>query len=233
MNTEHLTNLLFLKLEINDFNTFCKTIVSQYSAHKYCVHTVAHIAYTNIYYQKIIKMYPTTTEENDIDEFKFLKPFLDYDPIRLFQIVFLKSRSRSICVESNACFEEDLKKYCKDKGLNSKKNEHTCKENRCCLKNIKTRNVSYYAAKIMKYAGIDTHTKQQWQNFFDAVSVVRNRGAHSNEVLSINDINKLKNGRLETLIDNENKVIKVGIGVQHHILQEYIDFISNFIDTNN
>ncbi len=232
MNTEHSMDLLFLKLEIKDFDTFCKTVVNQYSAHKYSEHTLAYIAYTNIYYQTIIKMYPATTEESDIDEFKFLKPILDYDTTKLFQIVFLKSRNRSFCVESNACFEEDLKKYCRDKELISEEKEHQCKESKCCLKNIKTRNVRYYADKIMN-TRVDKKTKQQWQSFFDAVSVVRNRGAHSNEVLSINDINKLKKGRLETVIDNKNKVIKVGIGVQQHILQEYIDFITNFIDANN
>ncbi len=76
---------------------------------------------------------------------------------------------------------------------------------------------------------VDKNTKQQWQSFFDAVSVVRNRGAHSNEVLSLNDVNKLKKGRLETVIDNKNNLIKVGIGVQRDILQEYIDFITNFM----
>ncbi|KTD69013.1 hypothetical protein Lste_2171 [Legionella steelei] len=174
-------------------------------------------------------MYPATTEESDIDEFKFLKPILDYDTIKLFQTVFLKSRNRSFCVESNACFEEDLKKYCRDKDLISEEKEHECKESKCCLKNIRTRNVSYYANKIMN-TRVDKNIKPQWQSFFDAVSVVRNRGAHSNEVLSINDINKLKKGRLETVIDNKNKIIKVGIGVQQHILQEYIDFITNFMN---
>ncbi|WP_031564883.1 hypothetical protein [Legionella wadsworthii] len=204
-------DLLFLKLEIKDFDTFCKTIVNKYSAQKYSEHTLAYIVYSNIYYQTIIKMYPATTGECDIDEFKFLKPILDYDTIRLFQIVFLKSRNRSFCVESNACFEEDLKKYCRDKELIGEENEHKCKESKCCLKNIKTINVRYYADKIMK-TRVDKETKQQWQNFFDAVSVVRNRGAHSNEVLSISDMSKLKKGRLETVIDNKNKVINIGIG---------------------
>ncbi|WP_165483363.1 hypothetical protein, partial [Legionella birminghamensis] len=115
--------------------------------------------------------------------------------------------------------------YCRDKELICEEKDHKCKESKCCLKNIKTRNVRYHADKIMN-TGVDKKTKQQWQSFFDAVSVVRNRGAHSNEVLSINDIDKLKKGRLETVIDNKNKVIKVGINVQQHILQEYIDFVN-------
>lgn len=141
MNTEHSMDLLFLKLEINDLDSFCKRVVNQYSVHKYSEHAVAQIAYTNIYYQTIIKLYPDITEESNIDEFKFLKPILDYDTIKLFQIGFLKSRNRSFCVESNACFEEDLKKYCRDKDLISEEKEHKCKESKCCLKNIITRKV--------------------------------------------------------------------------------------------
>lgn len=228
MNAEHSMDLLLLKLEITNFDAFCKTVVNKYSAHKYIEHTLAYIAYTNIYYQTIIKWYPDTTKESDIDEFKFLKPILDYDPIKLFQTVFLKSWNRAFCVESNARFEEDLKKYCRDQELISDEQEHQCKESKCCLKNIKTRNVKYYADKIMS-TRVDKKTKQQWQNFFDAISVVRNRGAHSNETLSTKDINKLKKGRLEAVIDNENKVIRVGVGTQQHILQEYIEFITNFL----
>ena len=80
--------------------------------------------------------------------------------------------------------------------------------------------------KILKFKKVNGVIKKEWQNFFEAVSIVRNRGAHSNQKLTKNERAKLENGGLEEALNNQYNTLTIGLGEQQLILQKFIEFIS-------
>lgn len=139
----------------------------------------------------------------------------EYDGWVYFESCILNMLSRFFCMQIHAVVEESIKSY-----LNHKKIdffEKTQKDKKEIL------TLECYVNKICQHIRLTSKERKAWIHYFNGLTVLRNRGAHSNRELTTSDIEKLELTGLDGLKNNKNK-IAMNISDYRSVLEKIIEF---------
>jgi hypothetical protein len=84
-------------------------------------------------------------------------------------------------------------------------------------------NFSDYLNTVLKEKVSDTKRRKIWNNFFDALGIVRNKVSHSDTSLTPNEIDRLVKGGFSTLV---SKTKELQVNTRNY--KQIVDFILQF-----
>lgn len=137
----------------------------------------------------------------------------------------------------HAVIEQTFKDYIDthqiDVKLPFRHDKNSCDFDGCCFsdKRAKPKNIIFFSSKVMKHNQMENLQKKQINSFFEALTILRNRAGHSNNILSNEEIRKLQNYPEICAINNDN-IIEVNFIHLAYLSQKVKDCLfAIFIDS--
>lgn len=151
------------------------------------------------------------------------------DDYEYFLVCFINPIQRYFCSQIHAVVEEAVKKYIDEKCIAVPSARHTCQPLVCCREKDKPINLVGYINLIFKQKGIKKPEKSAWNKFFEALTIVRNRGAHSNKKLIEHEKKVIIGAHLGDLL-NENDKIAIEISHFQSIIGRILEFYQLYLN---